>query len=187
MDNYIGKYELPTIDYAQHIRNYRHLEDQLEKTRNDLSHEAQYKLSKNEQENVSISTRRKRSTNILAKGRDIQDQPNDDDDDQDIDYDQDSEYDEAEIEDNILKEISHTPNCSTDLENLTTKPQNNTNSTDIHRNQTEHATGNEPKNRLGITVEVKINNVTKNRIQTIEDLRRRKKDLTYRRRTRNKQ
>lgn len=187
IDNYNGMNDLPTIDYTQHFRNTRHLEDQLENTRNDLSHEAQYKLSKNEQENGSLSIRRKRSTESVSKDQNILSNTFDANLKQDDDY-EDDDDDDAELEDNILKEISHNRNCSTEPDSLTSETTETTaSSTEAMEKHTEHVTGKSSKNRVGITVEVKINNVTKNRIQSVEDLRRRKKDITYRRRPRNKQ
>lgn len=213
---------LSTFDSQQnellgHHRTYRQLQDQLDTTRNDLSHEAKYKLSKYEQDHVysnRSSNRRKRSIPQGAhKGHAMEilsgsskgfspkflstlvksSAP-------------DNEYEEEVFDDEIgnvtvkdeMPESYDIPEYR-DLPDVTAKPKKNctrkpfitTTRHPVKAMAKEHNTNakvninkglsiksdNMPsKQRVGITLEVKINNVTRQRIQTIEDLRRRKKD-----------
>lgn len=200
-----------------HHRIYRQLQDQLETTRNDLSHEAKYKLSKYEQDHVysnRSSNRRKRSIpqgahkghamEILSGSSNgfspkflstlVKNSATD------------NEYEEEVFDDEIgnvttkveMPESYDIPEYR-DLPDLTAKPKKNCTrkpfititrhpvkamvkehntktKVDINKGLNIKSDNMPSKQRVGITLEVKINNITRQRIQTLEDLRRRKKD-----------
>lgn len=204
----------------EHQRTYRDLQDQVETTRNDLSHEARYKLSKYEQDHVRHNrsfNRQKRSIpHVSHKGHAME-----------IlsgslkgfspkllstlvkNSREDGDYEEEVFDDEVENVTTENPLPeSIDLQDIvessTEKPKKNcTRKTIIgsnishpimtgmhdakkgrvHVNKnndanaiTENVRHEHTKQRVGITLEVKINNVTRQRIQTLDDLRRRKKD-----------
>lgn len=184
----------PVNDYPVNLRSYRHLEDQLETARNDLSHEAQYKLSKNEQDISQLNRslhRHKRSATMetTRKGYPVEilagssngfspeflsalaDNAGPDMND----YDEEEVNDEPDVENNLANEAASTETCSNETLNVTEKPVKTTVQAFLLRN-VNHSVSGSSKPQIGITLEVKINNITRQRIQTLDDLRRRKKD-----------
>lgn len=191
-------------------REYRRLEDQTDTTKNDLSHEAKYKLSKMEQDRAGTNkpaARRKRSiksTRCGSTGAAKSDQASKADkhagakddsnaaDDVDTQYEDDSESEEDSFENPDVAELneenatlivhplfnstsssSSLSGCDTGIRNFSGSSNSSYSSSSTTTTSTTTTTSLPPRATIGITVDVKINNVTK---EHVTDCVRRKKE-----------
>lgn len=197
-----------SVEYTNEdeLRIDRDLSDQVSPKKNDLSHEADYKLSKFEQEPSFLNqskmlTRRKRSLaktlnakqsqgrpiailsnsetvdRNLASKRNVKKQTSDEL------YDEEIAFPEPMLAEEVLTNLG----IKTIVKNVETTVDGGSQTEvlddeDLLRmlSTTEETTNGKPKNEhkknhIGITLELKVNNVTRQKIEAVTQLRRRKK------------
>lgn len=195
---------IKSVQYSneEETRYDRDLNDQESPKKNDLSHEANYKLSKFEQEhqidNQSQAQRIRRKRAIpkpihakQSQGRPIAILANDPIDRSKItnkkikkeieeSYDEEIAFPEPMLAEQVLKNlgINSVKNCSQNDQNPTEEVLDDEDLllTTLSTEKPKSATP--KKNRIGITLELRVNNVTKQKFEAVTHLRRRKKSAT---------
>lgn len=178
----------------EETRYDRDLNDQESPTKNDLSHEANYKLSKFEQEHqlnnkTSVHNRRKRSLPNTISAKQSQGRPiailsslpirsNNDGNKKtkkhlDEIYDDEIAFPEPMLAEEVLTNLG--------IKSIKKCKSNELNQTEVLGDEellqmlSTEKTPPAKKNQIGITLELKVNNVTKQKIEAVTQLRRRKK------------